>query len=53
MNDYDGIKNYNNLKYSQFEIFDNFWFYFLMIVAHCKAPFIKLKSISSTEIVLG
>jgi hypothetical protein len=30
MDDYDGIKNYNGLKYSPFEIFDNFWFIFFM-----------------------
>ncbi len=24
MDDYDGISNYNGLKYSPFEIFDNF-----------------------------
>jgi hypothetical protein len=26
MNDYDGTYNCNALKYSPFEIFDNFWF---------------------------
>ncbi len=26
MDDYDGIKNFNILKYSPFENFDNFWF---------------------------
>jgi hypothetical protein len=26
MDDYDKIKNYNGLKYSPFENFDNFWF---------------------------
>jgi hypothetical protein len=26
MDDYDGIYNYNNIKYSPFENFDNFWF---------------------------
>jgi len=26
MDDYDGIYNYNDLKYSSFEIFNNFWF---------------------------
>jgi hypothetical protein len=26
MDDYDGIYNYNSLKYSPSETFDNFWF---------------------------
>jgi hypothetical protein len=26
MDDYDGIKNYNGLKYNPFEILDNFWY---------------------------
>jgi hypothetical protein len=26
MDDYDGIENYNSLKYSPFKKFDNFWF---------------------------
>jgi hypothetical protein len=26
MDDFDGIHNYNNLKYSLFEMLDNFWF---------------------------
>jgi hypothetical protein len=26
MDDYDGIYNCSNLKYSPFKIFDNFWF---------------------------
>ncbi len=29
MDDYDGIKNFSGLKYSPFEIFDNFWFIIL------------------------
>jgi hypothetical protein len=29
MYDYDGIKNFNCLKYNPFETFDNFWFIIL------------------------
>jgi hypothetical protein len=35
MDDYDGILNYNGLKYNPFEQFDNFWFIVFLWGSKC------------------